>query len=395
MGKRGGSVRVAVVGAGFAASFHLVCYQRIHGVDLAVVGIASRTPAKARALAEQFDIPRVYNDLGEVLADSEVNVIDLCVPVHVHKEMCVAGAAAGKHVICEKPLLGFVGPGSTPKVEMYRQVRRELREIHQAFARSRVQLLYAENWLYAPAIERAMGLIAASGGTILDIRGHEAHSGSASPFAKQWETSGGGALLRLGIHPLSAAVYLKRWEGERRQGRPIGVREVYGQTADLTRVAAFAAEKRKWLATGWQDVENWAVGVLTFEDDTVAVISASDIALGGIENGLQVYLSNARVACNITPNNTCVVYAPDGSILAPAFLNEKQETKEGWSFPTVDHEWMSGHQQTLQDLAEAVAFRRPPRSGLDVAEEAICAAYALYASAELGRRVALEELNKL
>lgn len=386
-------VRVAVVGAGFAADFHLASYQRIYGVDVEVVGIASRTRSKAEALAKRYGVPRVYSDLSAVLEDPDVNVVDLCVPVHLHGEMAVAVAKAGKHVICEKPLVGYVGQGSTPKMEMYRQVVQNLNSIRGAFESNGVRLLYAENWIYAPAIRRGMELMEASGGTILDIRGYESHSGSASEFSKRWETSGGGALLRLGIHPLSVAIYLKQWEGLRRGGKPIHVRDVYGQVANLSKIPTFQDTERQWLATGWQDVENWSLSVLTFEDDTVAVISASDIALGGVENGLEVYLSNARVKCNLDPNTTCQAYAPDPSVFAGVFLNEKLETASGWSFPTVDHEWVSGYQQELQDFAEAVATDRPPVSGLDLAEEAITVAYALYVSAEWGRRVSLRELN--
>jgi len=386
-------VRVAVVGAGFAADFHLASYQRIYGVDVEVVGIASRTRSKAGALAKRYDVPRVYSDLSAVLEDHDVNVVDLCVPVHLHGEMAVAVAKAGKHVICEKPLVGYVGQGSTPKMEMYRQVVQNLNSIRGAFESNGVHLLYAENWIYAPAIRRGMELMEASGGTILDIRGYESHSGSVSEFSKRWETSGGGALLRLGIHPLSVAIYLKQWEGLRRGEEPIHVRDVYGQVANLSRVPAFENTETQWLATGWQDVENWSLSVLTFEDDTVAVISAADIALGGVENGLEVYLSNARVKCNLDPNTTCQAYAPDPSVFAGVFLNEKLETASGWSFPTVDHKWVSGYQQELQDFAEAVATDRPPVSGLDLAEEAITVAYALYVSAEWGRRVSLRELN--
>ena len=57
--------------------------------------------------------------------------------------------------------------------------------IREAFERNQVNLLYAENWVYAPAVQRAMDLIATSGGTILDTRGHEAHSGSASESSKR------------------------------------------------------------------------------------------------------------------------------------------------------------------------------------------------------------------
>jgi predicted dehydrogenase len=393
MSDAGRRVRVGLVGAGFAAAVHLAAYQRVFGVDLQVLGLTSRSLPPARALARQYGLPRLYPDYASLLADGELNVVDLCVPVHLHLEMAIAAARAGKQVICEKPLTGYVGSGEVPRSAMLQQVRCNLRRLRQTFGEQGVQLLYAENWIYAPPIRRAMELLAANGGTILDIRGHESHSGSASAFSKRWDTSGGGALLRLGIHPLTAAIHLKRWEGQRRAGRPILVREVYGQVADLTRVASFRAEERPYLVTGWHDVENWSLGVLTFDDDAVAVISASDIALGGLENGLEVYSSRGRVRCALHPNDTLVAYAPEAGLYPGVALSEKLETDAGWSYPSVDHQWLSGYQQELQDFAEAVAEGRPALSGLELAVEAIEVAYALYASAEQGRRLALADLE--
>ena len=87
--------------------------------------------------------------------------------------------------------------------------------------RAGVLLMYAENWVYAPSIAKANRLATAGGGAILEMRGGECHSGSHSPYSKEWRTAGGGALLRLGVHPIGAMLHLKRQEGLRRWGRPV------------------------------------------------------------------------------------------------------------------------------------------------------------------------------
>jgi len=132
---------------------------------------------------------------------------------------------------------------------------------------------------------------------------------------------------------------------------------------------------------------------LTFDDGSVAAISASDIALGGLESGLQVYLSNARVTCNLDPNTTCQAYAPAPSVFNDIPLKEKLETSAGWSFPIVDRDRVLGYQQEMQDFAEAVAYGRPPISGMDLAQESMRVVYALYVSAESGRRIRVAELK--
>ncbi len=385
------TVRVGVVGAGFAASFHLAAYRRVVGTPVELVGITSRTASNAVALAREHGVQHVYPDLPSLLADPSIDLVDLCVPVHLHQTMAVQSARAGKHVVCEKPLLGFAGEGRTGDVsraEMYQVVERELEEVRHAFHEAGRLLLYAENWVYAPAFRRMAELAQASGGTILEMRGNESHSGSASEFSKRWDSSGGGALLRLGIHPLSAAIYLKRREGVLRDGRPRKVREVWAQTADLTRVDGFDPSRTR-LVSGWVDVENWAVGVLTFDDNSTAVINCSDTSLGGVSSGMELFLTNARLRCHLHPNDTVEVYAPDREVFGDAFLNEKLETKAGWNLPSVDHHWEAGYVQEIQDFVEAVTGDREPLSGLDLALESVRTAYALYWSAEEGRRIRL------
>jgi predicted dehydrogenase len=385
------TVRVGVVGAGFAAEFHLAAYRRVSGYPVEIAGITSRTASKAVALARQFGIRRVYPDLSSLLADSAIDVVDLCVPVHLHHSMAIQAARAGKDVVCEKPLLGFAGEGRTgavPRGEMFSVVQGELEELESTFRASGRKLLYAENWVYAPAFRRIAQLAEAGGGKILEIRGNEAHSGSTSPFSMRWETSGGGALLRLGIHPLSAAIYLKQREGIAREGRPHRVRSVWAQTADLTRVAGFEPAETR-LVSGWVDVENWALAVLTFDDNSVAVIHSSDVSLGGVSSWMELYTTNARLRCNIHPNDSCVTYVPDPHPFEGAFFNEKLETGSGWNQPSVDHNWEAGYVQEIEDFVASIAEDREPLSGLDLALESIRAAYALYLSAEEGKRVDL------
>src|SRR5207253_3841258 len=69
-----------------------------------LVAIASRDPARARAMASRHSVPRVSATYEELLRDPEVEAV--YIPLHnsVHKEWTLRAAAAGKHVLCEKPL---------------------------------------------------------------------------------------------------------------------------------------------------------------------------------------------------------------------------------------------------------------------------------------------------
>lgn len=74
-------------------------------------GVASRTREGARAFAEAHELPVAYPSLEAMLDDLEINLVELCVPVGLHHELVVQCARAGKHIVVEKPLTGYFGPG--------------------------------------------------------------------------------------------------------------------------------------------------------------------------------------------------------------------------------------------------------------------------------------------
>src|ERR1700719_5008875 len=88
--------------------------------------------------------------------------------------------------------------------------------------------MYAEDWIYAPAVAKTAEILKATKDKILFIKADESHSGSHAAHAAHWSMSGGGALLRMGCHPLSTVLYLKQVEA-RARGESIAVAHV---TAD-------------------------------------------------------------------------------------------------------------------------------------------------------------------
>ncbi len=91
-------MRVGIVGTGFMGSTHAAGWAQ---TPATIAGFVSAAPASAAALAQQYG-GEVYADFAAMLAD--VDVVDICTPTHLHHEMTLAAAAAGKQVVCEKPL---------------------------------------------------------------------------------------------------------------------------------------------------------------------------------------------------------------------------------------------------------------------------------------------------
>ena len=393
-------INVALVGTRFAGSFHLEAYARVHGVSVNVAGVASKDPARAQAFAREHDLPKAYANLDDLFADKSIDVVDLCVPNLLHKPLIIRAAESGKDAICEKPLTGFYGPPdaketdmigkSTLKQAMLDAVMQEVAELEKVLRRTGQRLFYGENWVYAPPIQKARRLLTAAEGTIMRISGEESHSGSHASYSYQWRTAGGGALLGKGCHPLGGALYLKQDEGMRKQGKPIRPVWVSAEVAQLTHMQEFEKEKKHYLRTGWQDVEDWGSMLITFDDGSIAQITSSDTVLGGVHNHLDVYASNARIHCNINPVDAVMAYAPEAGIFKDEYIVEKIETNGGWTFPSPDEDWITGYYHELQDFMECAAEPgRQALSGWQLARDCVAVIYAAYVSAEEGRRVAI------
>ncbi len=389
-------LRVGIVGAGFLAETRARCWAGVRGAR--VEGVASARAERAEAYARRHSVPRVFDGLDALLASPDVDLVDLCVPNLLHRPMTEAAAKAGKHVLCTKPLTAYVGQdlpeGATDaeiagrgRREMWRVAEADARAMVEATAAAGVRLFYGENWLYAPAIERAARLLESAGSPLLEMRGWECHSGSHSPYSKTWRHTGGGALLRLGAHPIGAMLHLKRLEGLRRGGRPIRPVAVTADVSDLT-AAAGGAEIS--VATGWRDVENWGCAILHFEDGSRGVAMGSDNLLGGMESHLDLFASTCHLKCNLSPNDMLRAYAPGPEVFGDAYLMEKVDTGAGWSTPMPDEDWTSGHLPMCQAFADAVRTGAETPGDGALGLEVTRVVYAAYVAAAEGVRVALE-----
>src|SRR3979411_881740 len=94
--------------------------------------------------------------------------------------------------------------------------------------------MYAEDWIYAPAVTKTVEILKATKDKILFMKAEESHSGSHAAHAAQWSMTAGGLSIRWGCHRLSTVIYLKQVEA-RSRGERIAVAAV---TADVGNVAA-------------------------------------------------------------------------------------------------------------------------------------------------------------
>jgi predicted dehydrogenase len=386
-------IRIGLVGCGFVSELHMVAYRRVYGVDVEVAAVAARGE-HVIGFAERHRIPRTYRSFRDLIADGELDVIDICTPPNLHSSMIVEAMQAGKHVICEKPFTGYFGREGdrtpigrhVPKALMYARVLEEMENTCAAIRQTGKLFMYAEDWIYAPALTKTVEILKATGDKILFMKGEESHSGSHAAHAAQWAMTGGGSLVRMGCHPLSAVLYLKQIEAKARF-EAIGVASVTADVGNVT--ACLRPDERAFIKANPVDVEDWGTLSVTFSDGTKASVLSGDMIMGGVRNLIETYTSGGSLFANITPNTHLMSYQTSEEKLAGVYITEKVDRKTGWQYVCLEEEWTRGYLQEIQDFMECVATGRQPLSDLALAFETIKVNYAGYWAAEEGHRVTL------
>jgi len=369
-------LRIGIVGSRFAARLHLSAYRRVYGVDTRLAAVTSPTADRRDAFARESGAV-AYTDLAAMLP--HVDVVDVCSPPATHEAVALEAIGAGKHVLIEKPFTGAFDKASG-KEALLRDALSSADRIVEAGRRRGVVLGYAENWIYAPAVQKEREIVEKTGAQILWLLGGESHSGSHSPVYGIWRHAGGGSLVGKGCHPLTACLYLKAVEGRARDGRAIRPASVSCRVHEITRLPVY--RDRGFLRTDYDDIEDYGQLHVTFDDGTVADVFATELVLGGVHNWLEVFANNHRTTCRLNPVNLLDTYNPAAEQFRDVYVVEKIGTKEGWSHPAADEEWQQGFYAEVQDFLECCVSGKRPQSDGEVAHDTVATLYAGYVSAE-------------
>lgn len=387
-------VKVGLIGAGFISNHHCKSLLQVTGVSVKLGSVSDVFADKAAEIAEKYGFEKSTADYRDILADPEIDIVDICTPPFLHKKMVEEAMLAGKHVICEKPLTGYFGAEGdekpigdrVPKSKMYEAVLKELEELEAVISASGKRFMYAENYIYSPNLLKAAELINAKKSRILLMRGEESLRGTSSPVAGFWDKTGGGCLIRGGTHPLSGLLWLKQVEAQAR-GADISVKSVMADTGRVT--PTLTEDEHRHILIRPQDVEDIATVVISFSDGSKAVVMTGDVCLGCVKNEIVVYANDATFHCRITPNDNLETYFLDEKGIEDCYLAEMLPNKLGWQKAFISEQVQRGYIGEMQDFVECAVFDREPLSGFKLAKDTAKVLYAAYLSAEEGRRVEL------
>lgn len=377
-------LRAGIIGSGFAARFHFDALQRVYSTGVEISGVYSVTKAKTEEYASLRNL-QSFNTLEALI--EKCDIIHVCTPPGTHESIVVAALKKNKHVIVEKPLTGYFGDRSVnfngdtfSRQEGLAHTLESIKKMLDAEKESEGKIMYAENWIYAPAIQKERELLEKSKAQILWMHGEQSHSGSHSLAYGQWKFSGGGSMIGKGCHPLSVAIYFKHVEGRVRNGKPIRPKTITARTHIITRMPGYKNEG--YLQTTYKDIEDFALMHIEFEDNTIASLFASELILGGVNNWIEINTNNHRAKCRMSHNDSMTAYTPNEQHFKDVYVVEKTETKQGWSFISPDEGWFHGYQHEMNAFYKSAAYDDPIESNSSLASDVIATIYAGYVSAE-------------
>lgn len=341
-----GKVKVGIIGSQFEASIHVESFK-ILPQEAEVVAIASPTPGHAADLAKKFAIPNVYTDYREMLKQPDIEMVTITAPNRLHCQMTVDIAAAGKHVVCEKPLC---------------MTLEEADLMIETCNKQGVLLMYAEELFFTPKYVKAKEMADQGAfGEVYLVKQSEKHSGPHAAWFWDVNQSGGGVLMDMGCHGI-AFVY---WFLNRPKLKKVTARMGTHVHADKTMG------------------DDNSICILEFENGAMGLVEDSWAKFGGMDDRVEVYGSQGVSYVNLLMGNALPTFSENGY----GYAVEKAPSTKGWTYPVFDELYNYGFPQEMVHFARCVRGKETCiATGEDgrFVQEAL---YASYQSAGLGQTV--------
>ncbi|MCL6456810.1 MAG: Gfo/Idh/MocA family oxidoreductase [Gorillibacterium sp.] len=351
-------VTVGMVGYKFMGKAHSQAYRELpmffpDAPKPVMKTICGRDAAGVAEAADRFGWTRYVTDWRELLADGEIDLIDINAPSNAHKEIALAAAKAGKHVFCEKPLALTLA---------------DSREMLKAAEEAGIKHMVGFSYRFAPAVQLAKKLLAEGRlGEIYHFRAWFLQDWIVDPnFPLVWrldkEMAGSGSHGDLGAHLIDLAHYLIG-----------GMTEVVGMSETFIKERPIAASMTGLSASGDKDGPK---GKVTVDDATLFLARFDNGALGSFEstrfaaghrctNSFEINGSKGSIKFDFERMNELQVYFTDDAEDVQGF---RRVLVTDAVHPYMDAWWPAGHTigfaQTftheLLELMQALSEDRQP-----------------------------------
>ncbi|MDG2104722.1 MAG: Gfo/Idh/MocA family oxidoreductase [Pirellulaceae bacterium] len=346
------TVRFGIIGCGMISEFHAKALQDLEQAEL--VGAASRAKSSAADFAETHGI-RAFQSIDELIESNEIDAVSICSPSGAHLEAALKAAAAGKHVVIEKPL-EITLERCDQIIEACASAGVVLSTIFQSRFHESCQVLKQA------VDEGRFGTLTLANAYVKWFRTQDYYDSGA--WRGTWELDGGGALMNQAIHNVD----LLQW-----------------MMGPLQEISAFTST----LSHERIEVEDTAVATVRFANGALGTIEATTSAWPGSLKRLEIYGSTGSAIledANILKWEFEDSDAADKEILAR--FAARNTTEGGASDPSaIDY---SGHRAQFADVIEAIQQKRRPLIDGEEARKSVQIIRAIYDSAKNGRTIRLD-----
>ena len=373
-------VKVGLVGSGFISTIHAEALKRVPRAELFAVG----SPHNAGPFAKKHGARHAFRDLDKFL-QSDVELVALGCPNDLHADVAVKAAAAGKHVVCEKPLC-------TNLADADRMIA--------ACRKARVKLMYAEELCFTPKYVRLKRLVdeGALGRPYL-VKQSEKHDGPHSAWFWDVSRSGGGVTLDMGCH----AFEFFRWMLGK-PARPAGggvPQQAHdeqtqshetpsGEIVPLSkpRVVSVYADMGTFVHEKKTQGDDQAIIIARFEvegSEVVGMAEESWAKKGGMDDTAEVHGSGGVAYADLLQGNAILTYSDAGY----GYAVEKAGSTRGWTFTAFEELWNYGFPQEFAHFVDCVANGKQPLETGEDGRAVLEIILAAYQSAGSGQKVTL------
>ena len=307
------SHKVSLLGTGLIGNFYTMSLHGQRGRDI-VQAVYSRTAERAKKFASDWHIPVWETDMDKVINHPDTDVVLIGLPNNQHLEAVKKAAAAGKAVLCTKPL------GRTAA---------EAKEMLEAVEKAGVFHGYLEDLVYPPKTLKALAAVRNGAlGKVLWTRSREAHPGPHSDWFWNPEMSGGGAIVDMGCHCIE-----------------IG-RNFIGRDIKPLEVMCWAATQVKPI-----DAEDHAIGLVKYENGAIGQFEVSWNYRGGMDLRDEVAGTEGTIRLDHFLRTGFEMFTSVGQ---EGYVAEKAESETGWLFPVGDEVHALGYTHMFTDMFEAM-----------------------------------------
>jgi predicted dehydrogenase len=309
-----------MLGTGLIGDFYTMTLHGQRGRDRVKVAY-SRSADRGEAFSQRWDIPHYTTSLEDAINHPDTDVVVVGLPNHLHEEAIALTAAAGKAVLCTKPLA---------------RSAEEAKRILDIVEGAGIFAGYLEDLVYTPKTLKASAAVA--GGQIGDVtwvRSRETHPGPHSAWFWDAEKAGGGAIVDLGCHCIEI---IRTYVGK--GNRPV---EVMCHADTMVHPI---------------DAEDNAIGLIRFESGAIGQFEVSWTFRGGMDLRDEVAGTEGTIWINTFLRTGFEMYS---SGAGGGYVAEKAESAEGWLFPVGDEVAELGYVDMFTDMFNAMEEGRQPR----------------------------------